>query len=428
MLGVYLAVNAVTDAFLLVDGPDCAHMKTQYVQGNHDWLSTLTDINGFHRISNTALHPFHMARSREPQIQARLATLASHEPAGVVMVTPLPMASITAVDYERLGRQVAQQPGTCPVLSIPNRSLAGDWLTGYSLTLQSLAAQMKLKPGTSHPGRVGLVGYLMDRNEGDHQANLTELRRLLGALDVDLLPPWLSGSSYADLQRIGEASMIVSLPYGRRAARTLARRLQVPLVETDLPFGLAGTARWLRQVATALERQDRVEEVIDSELSRVVPPLEWVIPHLFLHRRLSFVGDPYLLAGFHELIGELGCRPGPCVVTARSAHGSELKQLDGQVIFEPQRQLLMAHLEPAHRGMIDLVVANNLGISVVGDAVATVEFGFPSFSTHALYPRPFLGFDGALAFIDTMANALRQADFTRQQRHYVPSTQRTPQP
>ena len=50
MVGAYLAVNAISDAFLLVDGPDCAHMKTQYVQGNHDWLSTLTDISGFQKV------------------------------------------------------------------------------------------------------------------------------------------------------------------------------------------------------------------------------------------------------------------------------------------------------------------------------------------------------------------------------------------
>ena len=44
LLGVYLGVNALRDAFLVVEGPDCSYMKTQYIQGNHDWLSTLSSV------------------------------------------------------------------------------------------------------------------------------------------------------------------------------------------------------------------------------------------------------------------------------------------------------------------------------------------------------------------------------------------------
>ena len=35
----------------------------------------------------------------------------------------------------------------------------------------------------------------------------------------------------------------------------------------------------------------------------------------------------------------------------------------------------------------------------MGGTIPVVELGFPSFFTHALYPRPFLGYDGALALI-----------------------------
>ena len=45
-----------------------------------------------------------------------------------------------------------------------------------------------------------------------------------------------------------------------------------------------------------------------------------------------------------------------------------------------------------------------------------VEFGFPSVYSHALYDRPFLGFQGFMAFVDTLANALRQGELQRAQR------------
>jgi nitrogenase molybdenum-iron protein alpha/beta subunit len=39
-----------------------------------------------------------------------------------------------------------------------------------------------------------------------------------------------------------------------------------------------------------------------------------------------------------------------------------------------------------------------------------MEFGYPSYFTHALHDRPYLGYKGFLAFCDTMANRLRQRE------------------
>lgn len=415
MVGVYLAINAVRDAFLLVDGPDCAHMKTQYVQGNHDWLSTLTDISGFHRVANTALHPFHMARSREQELVALLNRMAAHRPAGVVLICPMPMAAITGVDYERLARIAEREGEHAPVVAVPGRSLSGDWLSGYASTLTSLAKSIDLEGAAGRAGKVAIVGYLCDRNEGDHRANLAHLGELLSQAGLELCSTWLSGGTFEELRRVREAELILSFPYGRRAARLLGRRLGVPVVETALPFGLDGSARWLRQVAHAAGRTDRVEEVIERALDRVVPPLQWVVPAVFLHRRVSFIGDPFLLQGFLDHAAELGCRRGPMMVTARAGHTPELAERAEELSlqFEPTRNQMMTHLEPLQRGEVDLVVTNSDGASLIGGETPVMEFGYPSYFTHALYERPFLGFDGALAFTDSMANALRQVDLLR---------------
>jgi nitrogenase molybdenum-iron protein alpha/beta subunit len=42
--------------------------------------------------------------------------------------------------------------------------------------------------------------------------------------------------------------------------------------------------------------------------------------------------------------------------------------------------------------------------------VATVELGFPSIYNHCLFERPFLGFQGFLAFVDSIVNATRRQE------------------
>lgn len=417
MVGVYLAVNAIPDAYLLVDGPDCAHMKTQYVQGNHDWLSTLTDISGFHRVANTAAHPFRMAGGREEELRATLARMAGSERTGLVLVCPMPMAAITGVDYDRIAGEAEAAAGAgTQVLHVPGRSLSGDWLSGYAMTLTTLAQGLEVV-GRPRPRAAALVGYLMDRNEADHEANLREIRRLLEALGLELCSCWLGGGDVSELRRVGDASLVVSLPYGRRAARLLARRLDVPLLETALPLGLDGTSRWLRAVADAADVGDAVvEEVIDRELTRVAPRLQWVVPAVFMHRTVSFVGDPHLLEGFLDLTAELGCRHGPIVVTGRAGHAPHLEERAAElgILFEPTRAAMHEHLgRPLHLGRIDLLVTSSVGAGFMASRTPVVELGYPSFFTHALYDRPFLGYDGTLAFVDRMANALRRIDLLR---------------
>jgi nitrogenase molybdenum-iron protein alpha/beta subunit len=390
-------------------------MKTQYVQGNHDWLSTLTDISGLHRVANTALHPFHMARSREAEIVAFLARIASFAGAGAVAVTAMPMAAITGVDYDRLAARAAAEAGRCPVVAVPGRSLSGDWLSGYAATMESLAKGLDLGPARPTAGHVAVVGYLHDRNEGDHRGNLRHLAALLGDLGLTLCSTWLSGATVADLRRVADAEVIVSLPYGRRAARALGKRLGLPVVETELPFGLDGTARWVRAVAAAAGVAERAEPAVDTWLEAVVPPLEWVVPAVFLHRRASFIGDPHLVRGLLDYASELGLRRGPCVVTARAGHAPDLAEraADLDLLFEPTRDAMTRHLAPIRRGEVDLLVTNSTGASFIGGPTPVVELGYPSFFTHALYDRPFLGFEGALAVADTLANALRRIDLLR---------------
>lgn len=418
MTGVFLAVNALRDAYLLVEGPDCVHMKTQFVQGNHDWLSTITSVSGYHRVANTALHPVHMTRSREERIRELLGRLAKHPATGGILFTSMPMAFITGADYERLCSEAAQLSGTS-VVHIPGKSLSGDWLDGYAESLLSLARQLPLPTpaGALDPRKVAIIGHLYDRNEGDQRANVAHLRELLVALGLEPVSVWLEGQDFADLAAAGSAGTVLSFPYARKAARALAERTGARLIVCDLPFGLDATERWITQLGEELGLQERAREVIERELEHVVPQLEWVIPFVFQGRRLAFVGDPHLAQGLAEIATMLGAELTHVAITDPALHARGLAEKLGpskQLLVWPKQQALRDFLNQAVASeRVSLVVTNLHGVGVGGGAAAWVELGFPSLYTHALYDRPYLGFRGFLAFVDTLANTVRRHEVTR---------------
>ncbi len=407
LLGVYLAVNAISDAYILVDGPDCTLYKAHFIHGRHDWDSTLLRLDGRHRVAFTNVCSKGVVKEHDAVIREGLRRLGKIEDCGLILATALPMCSITGVDYGRVIRGLeADFPK--PAIDIPPDSLSGDWLDGYALALGALAKGLRLNPDRKRPGCVAVVGNLHDRNEADHRANLAQLREMLGALSLELVSVWLDGESSSRLRAVEEAELVVSLPYGRAAARRIAEATGAALVETVLPFGLPRTIRFLREVGAAAGKTSEAEDWIQRELSRVVPRLKWIIPHLFVNKKTAFIGDPHLLDGFLDIAEELGMEVEGAIVRGRAAHGGGREdggRLRPGVVHEPPvfsqsaRRLLQAP--------VDLLVSSWFEREERNPAArAVLEFGFPSYRHHALYERPFLGFGGFLAFVERMADQL----------------------
>jgi nitrogenase molybdenum-iron protein alpha/beta subunit len=410
LIGVYMATNAVPDAYTVVDGPDCLFFKTEFIHGKHDIRSTLLDVFGRHRIALSNVNAGNVAKSKGESVRRKIQQIDSRGDAGLIAISSLPMVTIIGTQYDTIIREL--QPTTrARLVDCPNRSLQGDWLTGYSDFLIALAAQMDVSGGRLDPRKVAVVGNLMDRTEFDHLANVAELERLVGGLGLELSTVWLGGQPYKQLAEIKNAGTILAFPLGMKAAKILAKRTGAKVVEVDVPFGLGRTRKMLVKLAKATGRLTAAEPFIDSELGAVVPRVEWVVPHVFLGRKLAFSAPPDLLGGFVEIAQDLGAR-----VVHLSAYcwkGHMAEELDSQftglpaVLFEPKAQALQAESERLMGIGADLVVANNdLYNWMRALGAPLMEFGFPSNHTHALTDRPFLGFRGWLCFVERMANAL----------------------
>ncbi len=432
--GLSVALNAIPDAYLLLDGPHCAFRRLVYVQGNHDWGATLALHPGLPRVTNTDLDPLKGVRNREPQLEREIAVLASRPEVGGVLVDGLSMAVVTATDYQRLCRRVGAKCAK-PILSLPHRSLTSDWLAAYQEVQEALASALPLAPRrrAGKKPRVALVGHLFDRNEGDHRGNLEEFKRIFEALGLTLLPPWLSGAPLRDLARAGAADAVVSLPYGRRAARVLAERIGRPLIELELPLGLPATLRFIYSLAAAFGSRARAESFVASELGRALAAIEWLVPFAFVHRRIGYIGDPHIYAGLRETAALVGLRMVFAAVTNERLHGRDTLPREPSRVEAAVPETLACGAPPsepdellwfpkartlrdcvrrlvAEEGL-DLLVTNSYGALFEG--VGIVELGFPSYYRHRLHSRPFLGFTGALCLFEDLANTIRRLEVRR---------------
>ena len=410
LMGVYLAVNAIRDVWLVVDGPDCSHFKGQYIFGKHDWYSTLYRVDGRHRIVFTGTNAQNVTGKRDRLI-AHTIRKAMVDEAGAVFLTSMPLCGITGAQYDRIIEGIG---GAAPIVEIPGHSLRGDWLDGFAETLHAIARAKAIPRVRPRRRAVALVGYLMDRNEGDHAGNLAELSRLLAALDLDLVSVWPGGGSWADLDRVAQAGTIVSLPFGRAAARLLAERTGARLLETGLPIGLDGTRRWVEEVGAFAGREARAKALAREELDRVASRLARVVPFYFLNRGVAIISDPHHLVGLAGLCADLGMRLRFAAALGREAHAPAALR-DGAAPGVPVRYELLegpslfAHLQEAGLAPGDVMICTGEFAQELRRRLSVVEFGVPAYSHHAFTDEPFLGFEGALTLVNRMANALSRS-------------------
>jgi nitrogenase molybdenum-iron protein alpha/beta subunit len=428
LTGVYLAVNAIRDAYLVVDGPNCVFFRIPQIQPNHDWLADLARSSGLHRVVDTDATPTRVAQGNPTLLLERLRQVDGLPDCAAILLTPMTHVAITGRQYPTL-LDGLDPPLNHPVIQVPPGSLAGDWLDGYANTLAALAREMALDPVHELAGgrRVALVGHLLHRMEADATADLDELRRMITGLDLEVVSAWPDGGDMAQLAAARRADTVLSLPSAREAGRVLAERTGATLVELDLPVGLDASCTFLRRLGEATARAARADAFIEAELRRVVPRLEWVLAHELLGRRVLTAGDPHLVSGLRSALTELGCTVERELVYARSEHGAtppapptpstpstdNTPGAPAHHVAPDIRRLTRDNDDQQLAKGVDLGVVCSLAVDLLQDGprhIPFVEVGYPSYYTHALYPQPILGFDGTLCLVSRLVTALRHWD------------------
>ncbi len=406
VLGAYLAVNAVPDTWMMVDSADCATLRAEIVQDNHDWLGTLITESGHYRIASSGVCPHTIVLDRRDVLAEQFSVVA-REGGQFLFVYPAPVTALVGIDYRSILAGVDIPEETIALVVDPVDSV-GNWVAGYSHMMALMAQHLPLPERTRpDPGTVALVGYLWDRNEADHEASVAELKGLLAGLGLTTTAVWFSGEPCEQLQRVAQAQTILSLPYGRDAARILAARTGARLVEVSLPVGLEGSVAWVESLAQALSL-GRPSLIAMQEAARrsYLRASKAVMRHI-ANRTFAIATEATLAAGLAEMVQEMG---GDVALLATAGEPLQDGVAKGAVLLENGT---MAQVTRALEGVAEtadgwpVLLGCERGIAAApAGRYAVVPIGFQGGGIHHLYPTPFLGFGGALSLLDRIGNAI----------------------
>jgi nitrogenase molybdenum-iron protein alpha/beta subunit len=399
--GVYIAVDAVDGAFLIVDGPYCVFTKAE-MQYGHNIRCRLIPPLGRSRVVHTAAKTgmeevTSLSIDRRAGVERIFAEVCGYREAKVVLTTSFDFHELLNFPLPEIAREYSARSGK-PVCHVPSGSLSGDWSDGYARTCEALARQITLSRGRAVKDNVAIVGYLFDRREPDHAGNLRELRRLLVALGLDLDSVWLSGKGLPHLRAIERASVILAFPYAREAARVLGARLRVRVIDVELPLGLTGTQRFLTSLGAAMRRQEMARRCTRREVAAAIRDTK---PHVWRVIRgrtacLQHLHDPHLRGALAELCADLGV--------------GLLDSWDGP---GPQ----------AAAGQAPLLIGSLVGEQSSPFCIP-IHFGYPNFVDHPVVERPFLGFAGYRHWVDRISAAILRFEAARETGAPIPEGER----
>lgn len=408
LFGIFLGVHALPGAVLFLHTTVGCKFKTQMHLVDHDWEREShnerlwTGVDDARLIAGSGRRLVEFARTWYERRRPSLAVVATNA-----------AVELSAFDVEAAVEELRRSL-PCPVLLLKAPGYEGGLHRGYRRFMEAVWSLLKWDlPQHDH---VALVGYLFDRYEMDQAANLQEIRRLLQALDLRLSGVMFGGERFEALcDAIPRAKTVILLP--------LARGLQVPngrrVVEVDLPLGLAGSQAFLRKVGQAAGLdQGRVESVIEREMSRAVPRiahaarrLQGVRAGVFLDTAMAAAVTAFLLdLGMEVPFVALTDREDADDVRFREAlerlapAGAPVPEV---VLCGPSRnESLRRFLQAAARRPIPVAVGSAIQRLVLNRHLTfVVELGFPATGRHALYPMPFLGFNGAVALAQRVLDA-----------------------
>lgn len=413
-LGVHLAARSIAGTSLIHDDPWAAHNIGRLL-AEHDWTGPALSA---HHVPLPPLDGEHADDLLDAAIAQALLTDGS---SGVVIGSPA-VGALGTDPLDELTSALASQGHVALVSTTP----VPDGLhVGWANTLLSVARSLPWGP--PEPGPVASVmGFLHHSFEADQTEDLAVLRGLIQAAGVQAGPIWFSGTGWDDLARAPSASIAIQLPYARPVARPLKKLMRGrTVVQSDLPMGLRGTERWVRQLAAAAGTEVDVDAWVATEKAATTAGLAHFAHHRLRSLSVAIIADTPLAAGLASIMADLGVRVRLIGLRDKVLGGRRLLRktleadghgLEGTTILQQPglRTWREAVLPLIERHEVSAVIGSgpelatlrhSRSLTAAGRGVALLETGFPTARRHAARARSSFGFAGVVAWAQALVDA-----------------------
>ena len=164
----------------------------------------------------------------------------------------------------------------CPVYAADCGGIAGDFAEGYEIALLRVIKEVKknakAKSNLASPS-VNLLGLSPTYFRGEE--DIKEIRRILetAGYHINAIPG--GGSAWDEIMELPQADLNLVLrdELALKAAKELQAEFGMPFLSVGMPYGIAGTLRWLDIINTALPAKNT--EAIRQEAETVNARLQF---------------------------------------------------------------------------------------------------------------------------------------------------------
>lgn len=429
LLGIYMAVHAIPDAVNLTHVPVGCKPKIMNLMANHEGLD-----KNFYRNRWTNISGVDIIRGSEERLENFIRECyGRYSQPGVMVVTTNMVIELAACDMNAVVAN-AEKDVDARLLHMKTRDFDGDIYDGYSDVVAQLVSGLDWSGTKVEPNTVNLIGYVYDRKEYEHSANVDELIRMLSALSIDTGAVFLSNRKWEELQQATRAGYNVVLPHMGNKLASLEESSGRPSTHTALPLGLAPTVRWLEQIAAGVGVEPNiVEGYVAAERERLAPAVRYARERLH-GLELAIFSDTVTAAHMSVLATELGMDVVLVGLMDRTLGGetrfrSILQSFDvslrdnAEVLENPTIQQL-ARIEDAADEIppFDMIIRPTFDF--FPETVPVLEMGFPSRFAHTVFPLPTYGFNGVGVMCQRLTEACsrpRIEGWKRAKRHRKPT-------
>lgn len=423
MTGVCLGAHAVSDAFLLMhSGVGCKY-KTASQAAQHDWgehpnvREAWTQVSEAHLVAGCATRIGPFARAWWERRSSALMVVVSAY-----------FIELTGDDVRNEVTKVEETLPDCQMVYVPTAAPNQGFFDGYAAVMREVMGRMDWSRPPTQPRQAAVYGFFFHRYEPDCKGDVSQLKALMKAANVDAGAILFSGGPYADIQRAPEAKYALMLPYARPHREVIEGHLAGrEIVHLDLPIGIAGTCRFVRELAVATGTDvRRVDAWLKSQVDGLKKELDRTARYL---ERLSFAvfAETPLAAGLVSLLSEIGVRVP--VVGLRDTEGclggkEEFLAIlarngvsaDGiQIMQEPSLRRIQEVITPlGETGELTGIIGSTHEVDLfvqlppthpLSGHIVLIEAGFPQNAWHPVFGQPTFGFLGVASWAQRVADA-----------------------